>query len=167
MWSIEQLEEIRDDCLADLVNVFPNMEDKLFVPRIEINHKRVSTLALYSAKTIQISAYLLSATTTRIFFQTLIMKGLVKGQLRLRDSDLAYEQTISILQEKYSGKYDFEEYKDYKKHHVELPQQTETYKYAVHCPRCGQIFRYKRICKTVISPQDYICTKCKVSLERL
>lgn len=40
MWSIEQLEEIRDHCLSDLAEIFPDRADKWSKPRIEINHKR-------------------------------------------------------------------------------------------------------------------------------
>lgn len=167
MWSIRQLEEIRDDCLSDIIDMFPYMEGKLYKQRIEINHKTVRTLARYAGSYIEISAYLLSGSTTKVFFRTLIMKGIIKGQMRLSERDPKFERIICLLQEKHSDKYDFDEYRDYTKHHIELPQTTEKYKYAVHCPQCGDIFRYKRICKTVISPQDYICTKCKVNLERL
>ena len=118
MWSIKQLEEIRDDCLADIIAVFPDMEGQLTKQRIEINHRTINTLARFSMNYIEISVYLLSSSTTKIFLQTLIMKGVIKGQLRLQEYDLAFEQIVAILQKNNPDKYDFEEYKDFTKHNV-------------------------------------------------
>lgn len=96
------------------------------------------------------------------------MKGLIRGQICKLNPDLCEEETMWALNDNFPGKYDFEEYKDLNKQNIELPKkQVQSYKYAVHCPKCGELFKFKRICKTVINPQDYVCTKCNVPLERL
>ena len=63
MWSIEKLEEIRDACMKDIVEIYPELYEKMARPRIEINHKTSTTLARYACRYIEISAYLLSGST--------------------------------------------------------------------------------------------------------
>lgn len=48
MWSIEQLEDIRDNCITDIIETYPELRGKLVKPRIEINHITSSTMARYS-----------------------------------------------------------------------------------------------------------------------
>lgn len=168
MWSLEQLEDICEDCITDIITVYPELDEKIIKSRIEINHKTSSTLARYSLSRIEISAYLLAGSTQKIFFQTLIMKGLIRAQVMKLNPNLIEEEIVWSLDERFPGKYDFEEYKDFKKQNIKIPQKNgQEYKYAVHCPSCGELFKYKRICKTVLNPEDYLCLKCNVPLERL
>lgn len=168
MWSIEKLEEIRDACMTDILEIYPELSEKLVKPRIEINHKTSSTMARYSRCYIEISAYLLTGSTQEIFFQTLIMKGLIRGQVCKLNTDRCEEEIVWSVNDRFPGKYDFEEYKNLQKQNIELPKkQEQQYKYAVRCPDCGELFKFKRICKTVLNPGDYVCTKCNVPLERL
>lgn len=166
MWTIDNLEDIRDDCMKDIFEIFPELREKLSKPRIEINHKTSSTMAKYSKNDIEISAYLLAGSTPRILLQTLIMKGIIRGQICKMLPDLYYEEIMYALKDRFPQKYDFEEYKDLQKYKVQIPKkQEQPYKYAVRCPGCGKIFKFKRICNTVLHPGDYICTKCNVPLE--
>ena len=168
MWSIEKLEEIRDACMKDIVEIYPKLYEKMARPRIEINHKTSTTLARYASRYIEISAYLFSGSTQEIFFRTLVMKGLIRGQICKLNPDLCEEEIISALNDNFPGKYDFKEYNNLPKQNIELPKkQVQSYKYVVRCPNCGELFKFKRICKTVLNPENYVCTKCNLPLERL
>ena len=168
MWSIDDLEDIRDDCMKDILEIYPELSGKLCKPRIEINHKTLSTMARYACNYIEISTYLLAGSTQSIFLQTLIMKGIIRGQVCRMVQNPYQEKIMKTLKDRFPEKYDFEEYKNLQKYHIEIPQkQEQPYKYAVRCPSCGELFRFKRICKTVLNPGDYVCSKCNVSLERL
>lgn len=168
MWSIEKLEDIRDDCMKDILEIYPELCEKLVKPRIEINHKTTSTMARYSRSYIEVSAYLLAGSTQEIFFQTLIIKGILRGQICKLNPNLYEEEIVLSLNDRFTGKYDFEEYKNLQKQNIERPKKHEQqYKYAVHCPNCGEVFKFKRICKTVLDPGDYVCMKCNVPLEHL
>ena len=81
MWSIEKLEDIRDDCMKDILDLYPEICEKLVKSRIEINHKTLSTMARFTQSYIEISVFLLAESTQSIFFQTLIMKGLIRSQI--------------------------------------------------------------------------------------
>ena len=81
MWSIEKLEDIRDDCMKDILDLYPEICEKLVKSRIEINHKTSSTMAKFTRSYIEISVFLLAESTQSIFFQTLIMKGLIRSQI--------------------------------------------------------------------------------------
>ena len=111
MWSIEKLEEIRDACMKDIVEIYPKLYEKMARPRIEINHKTSTTLARY----IEISAYLFSGSTHEIFFRTLVMKGLIRGQICKLIPDLYEEEIVWVLNDRFPGKFDFKEYKIFNK----------------------------------------------------
>lgn len=81
MWSVEKIEDIRDDCMKDILDLYPEIREKLVKSRIEINHKTSSTMARFTRSYIEISAFLLAESTQSIFFQTLIMKGLIRSQI--------------------------------------------------------------------------------------
>ena len=117
MWYIEKLEDIRDDCMKDILDIYPELREKLVKSRIEINHKTSSTMARYARSYIEISAFLLAGSTQSIFFQTLIMKGLIRGQICKLSPDLCEEEIVWSINDRF--------------------------------------------------PEDYVCTKCNVSLERL
>ena len=168
MWSIEKLESIRDNCMEDMLEMYPELSEQLIKPRIEICHKTSTTMARYARSYIEVSAYLLAGSTREIFFQTLIMMGLIRGQICKLIPDLYEEEIVWVLNDRFPGKFDFKEYKNLQKQNIELPKkQEQIYKYAVCCPNCGEMFRFKRICKTVLNPKDYVCTKCNVPLERM
>lgn len=81
MWSVEKIGDIRDDCMKDILDLYPEIREKLVKSRIEINHKTSSTMARFTRSYIEISAFLLAESTQSIFFQTLIMKGLIRSQI--------------------------------------------------------------------------------------
>lgn len=96
------------------------------------------------------------------------MKGVIRGQISKLNPSLYEEEIVWSLNDGFPGKYDFEEYKNLQKQNIELPKKHEQqYKYEVRCPDCGELFKFKRICKTVLNPEDYVCMKCNVPLERL
>ena len=172
MWSIEALEDIREECMKDAVKLYPEIADQLKKQRIEVNHKRVRTMARYSSDQIQISAYLLSDKTPKKFFQTIIMRAIIRTQIKLLIPDSLEEMIEFNFISNFDDKYDFDNMLTLlHESECEIPEKkierNDVYRYAVKCPRCGQIFRYKRMCKTVSNPSDYICTKCHVPLERL
>lgn len=167
MWSVEKIEDIRDDCMKDILDLYPEIREKLVKSRIEINHKTSSTMARFTRSYIEISAFLLAESTQSIFFQTLIMKGLIRSQICKFSPNLCEEEVLWSINDRFPEKYDFKKYKNLQKQNIEVPKKQEhIYKYAVCCPHCGELFRFKRICKTVLHPGDYVCTKCNVSLER-
>lgn len=43
----------------------------------------------------------------------------------------------------------------------------EEYKYSVGCPKCNGVWRRKRMCDLVKSPESYRCPKCGVALKRI
>ena len=168
MWSIESIETIRDECLKDIEAKYPEIADKIVKPRIEINHRTTSTVARYRTNEIEFSAYLLAGTTEELFFRTAIMKGILLLQVCVLKPYLTRELSMQEIDEMYPGKYDFAEFLDHRSHNPDIKRnREESYKYAVICPQCGSIFRYKRICKTVLNPELYFCTKCNVELVRI
>lgn len=167
MWSIESIENIRDDCLRDIVERYPELANKIVKPRIEINHRTTSTVARYSISRIEFSAYVFAGTTEEIFFRTSIMKGIILSQVCVLNPNLTRESSMQEIDEMFPGKYDFEEFLKHRCFNTDIKRgREESYKYVVKCPQCGTLFRYKRICKTVLNPELYVCTKCNVQLER-
>ena len=171
MWSIEALEEIREECMEDAFELYPELEDKLKKPWIDINHKTVRTIAQYYPDQVRISAYLLSDETPRKLLQNIIMRGIIRGQIQHKISLPAEVIEINFVHN-FPDKYDFENiHSMLSESDCEVPERNQKRngicRYAVRCPKCGQIIRFQRLCKTVTNPSDYVCSKCNVPLERL
>lgn len=103
MWSIEKLESIRDNCMEDMLEMYPELSEQLIKPRIEICHKTSTTMARYARSYIEVSAYLLAGSTLEIFFQTLIMMGLIRGQICKLIPDLYEEEIVWVLNDRFPG----------------------------------------------------------------
>lgn len=168
MWTLEQLDVIRDECIEDVLQVFPYMNGRIVKPYIEMNHKTTSTLARYSKGSIQFSAFLFAKSTKDTFFRTAIMKGLILGQVSKNMPEISTEMAMALIESSFPDKYDFDGFKECRDTNPDIPKNMQQeYKYAITCPQCGEVYRYKRMCKSVLYPEIYYCNKCNVSLKRI
>ena len=73
MWSVEKIEDIRDDCMKDILDLYPEICEKLVKSRIEINHKTSSTMARFTRSYIEISAFLSEVEMLHCAFVKIVM----------------------------------------------------------------------------------------------